>query len=60
MTVTFKPSEIICAHVGDSRASAKIGKSDVELTSDHDPGVSAPGVSVAIVAAVLSGSRGRG
>jgi len=39
VTVTFKPSEIIFAHVGDSRASAKVGKSDVELTIDHDPGV---------------------
>ena len=31
--------ELVCAHVGDSRASAKIGRNDVELTKDHDPGV---------------------
>ena len=41
VTVTFKSSgEMIAAHVGDSRASAKIGKKDVELTKDHDPGQS--------------------
>lgn len=40
VTVTFKSSgEMICAHVGDSRASGKVAKSDVEFTIDHDPGV---------------------
>jgi hypothetical protein len=40
VTLTFKSSgEMLAAHVGDSRASARIGKKDVELTKDHDPGV---------------------
>merc|ERR1711916_117483 len=41
VTVTFKNTgEMICAHVGDSRVAARVnGRSDVELTVDHDPGV---------------------
>ncbi len=41
VTVTFKSSgEMIAAHVGDSRATARINKKEVELTHDHDPGQS--------------------
>jgi protein phosphatase 1L len=41
VTVTFKNTgEMIAAHVGDSRASARVNKKDVELTHDHDPGQS--------------------
>ncbi len=41
VTVTFKNTgELIAAHVGDSRATARINKKEVELTHDHDPGQS--------------------
>jgi protein phosphatase 1L len=41
VTVSFKSNgDVIAAHVGDSRASARVNKKDVQLTEDHDPGAS--------------------